>query len=534
MHITSRRTSYLLVGIALASLATACPGSGSATGPTPPDNASASPNANTASGLHARYVVLGASTSGATVAWARAIVAPDLPCPTVQSGGAIEMRARDNPHGFSVKVCETAIPLDKPASLTFDGATYSLPTASSTTPDRILVVGDTGCKSSTCAPGTLAEPFASLSAAAAKTPADVILHMGDYNYRGTGSHITVTRDGKTSQQYSYDAGDGTRKVESCLQTPKSPYFSQNAPGSSPRDNWNNWRDDFFAAAGPLLWSAPWVLARGNHELCSRAGPGWFYFLDPSSNLPGGGGQARCKATAAQGAHPFDSVTMTEPYRVDLGALHIVVVDSANACDAFATPAMASFTRAYDDQFAKLSALTPKKQNTWLVTHRPIWGVQSYEPHKSTGCTSANTLSCMNQVMQGSIESALSGALPSEISLSLSGHMHQFQSLTFQGDTRPPQVIVGNSGVSLSLYGPAGAFDATVQGTPTRGLNIGPNVTGDGKSISGHGFLDIRYRTDGTWSGVLGDPAAGTRLAVCGSEPLASGDVCQLSTGVTVP
>ena len=45
------------------------------------------------------------------------------------------------------------------------------------------------------------------------------------------------------------------------------------------DNWAVWQNDFFDPAAPLLAAAPWVLVRGNHELCRRGGHGWFRFLD---------------------------------------------------------------------------------------------------------------------------------------------------------------------------------------------------------------------------------------------------------------
>ncbi len=64
-----------------------------------------------------------------------------------------------------------------------------------------------------------------------------------------------------------------------------PLLSQNSTGNPDADAWEAWWLDFFQPAGDLLTAAPWVFARGNHELCSHAGPGWFYFLDASSELP---------------------------------------------------------------------------------------------------------------------------------------------------------------------------------------------------------------------------------------------------------
>ena len=66
------------------------------------------------------------------------------------------------------------------------------------------------------------------------------------------------------------------------------YWSQNMQGNPIPDTWAAWRDDFFMPAARLMKTAPWLLVRGSHELCSRAGPGWYYLLDPASALLGSG------------------------------------------------------------------------------------------------------------------------------------------------------------------------------------------------------------------------------------------------------
>lgn len=499
----------------------------------PSDRTAAAPADLPASAaVQARYVVLGASSSGDTVAIARAIVAESAACPRIRAADTSAMSARDNPHGFPVKVCEALVPFDSQLTLLTADAQLSLPRIKSQV-SRILVMGDTGCKSKDCPPGTPAQPFAALAAGAAPDPADVILHMGDYNYRGTGSHIEVTIDGETTEQWSYDAGDGVAEADNCLQAPTSGFLSQNAANAKPHDSWPAWRDDFFTPAGALLYSAPWVLARGNHELCSRAGPGWFYFLDPSSNLHGAGQQKSCPQPQATG-NPITSVVLNQPYRISLGSFNIVVVDSANACDAFVTPPMRDFTSAYTEQFKQISALTPQTGTTWMMSHRPLWGVQGYEPEKSSGCTADNKLSCINRVLQNALTEGLSGALPDPIQLSVAGHMHHFQSLTFTDTDRPPQLIVGNGGVALAADGPTGSFPATVQGRAAQVLDMGVAATTPQGPISGHGFLDVRLRADGQWSGRLVDTAKQADLALCGSKRAKQGGVCAFAPGVKVP
>jgi len=482
--------------------------------------------------VQGRYVVLGASPAGETVALARAIVDAGKPCPEVRGPQTLPMTVRDNPHGFPVRVCEAIVPFDVPLALETADGSLSLPTIRSRV-TRVLVMGDTGCEFSDCAAGALAQPFATMAAAAAANPPDVILHMGDFNYRGTGSRVEVTIGGQTTRQWAYDAGDGTSEGENCDQAPGSGFFSQNAANAQPHDDWPAWRDDFFAAAGNLLSAAPWVLARGNHELCSRAGPGWFYFLDPSSNLLEAGSQVHCPNPEARG-NPFESVVLSPPYRVHLGSLDILVMDSANACDSFATAAMQDFTSAYQEQFRALGALAPAHGRAWLMSHRPIWGVVAYDLNKSTGCTTGDQLGCINQVLQNALVHGLSGALPATVELSLAGHMHHFQSLTFPGTKWPPQVVVGNSGVALYGSGRTGLFQATVQDLVAEVFDIGTQVTTAQGSQAAHGFLDITLQPEGVWSGTLINPAGPLELARCGSASARQGAVCVLGPGVSIP
>ena len=46
------------------------------------------------------------------------------------------------------------------------------------------------------------------------------------------------------------------------------------------DNWWGWWADFFYPAMSLFSAAPIIAARGNHEICSRGGYGYFLLLSP--------------------------------------------------------------------------------------------------------------------------------------------------------------------------------------------------------------------------------------------------------------
>ena len=490
------------------------------------------------SALYARFVLLASPPGGETAAFARVVFdeAGGYDCPSISGRSDILMTPRHkpalNPGRFAVTVCEAAVPFGQELNVVLSDTTLSLPVAKNN-PSRILVMGDTGCKEPEtgsdggtgdhasvqgCEPGAPAQPFAKLAKAAASAePADLILHMGDYNYRGTPSKISV----KGKQEYAYDAGDGTEESEQCLQAPDSKFYSQNADKNSPHDMWETWRDDFFRPAGDLLSSAPWVFARGNHELCSRAGPGWFYFLDPSSGLPEGGGKQTSCPTPNPKAEPLTNVVINEPYRVDLESLNVIVFDSANACDAFVAPS--AFAEAYLERSAGLAKLTDGSQTSWFMTHRPIWGVQGYTAETTTGCTPNNDYSCINQTMQA----AMGRNLPEGIKLSLAGHMHHFQSLTFPAESgRPPQLIVGDGGVELSDDGiKTPSFEVQVQEKEAQARQIGKkSATG----VQGYGFLEIDYESDGSWSGVLANTAKSVTLAECGSNWPGGNSICELT------
>lgn len=503
-------------------------------GCTPP----ATGNPPPAAAVHGHFVLLG-QARGETVAYARVVLDPGYSCPSVTGGSTVlAMTTRDNDPGFPVIVCEARIGFDETLKIELQDATLDLPPVRRD-PRRIVVFGDTGCKLAKegedggCPAGSPAEPFASLARSAAQPPPDLILHMGDYNYRGTPGPIYFTerqQDGTLTQveQWPYDAGDGSTADAACEQRPGTRFWSQNAANANFPDTWEAWRDDFLSPAGELLSAAPWVFTRGNHELCSRAGPGWFYLLDPSSNLaPGGGAQERCPEVRPA-ADPVDQVVLSEPYAVDLGSLTLVVLDSANACDSFT---QATFTGRYEEQLKSIARLVAEKETAWLLSHRPLWGVTGFEADKSTGCSDENRYGCINQTLQKALDEALAGALPENVRLLLAGHMHRFQSLSFPDASRPPVVVVGTGGVALDPSPPVGALSVAVDGEVARGVATGAVVEVDAEEKEAFGFLDIQFNADGTWSGTLHDPAEELTLARCGSEQAAAGQVCELSPGV---
>ena len=345
-------------------------------------------------------------------------------CPSLTvDGGAHAMRVRAPADGkdFPVTVCEVSMP---PGARTAALAGQALPLPNPS-PRRILVIGDTGCRMK--APSYFqacndpaAWPFAQVAARAAAWRPDLVIHLGDYHYR------------------------------------ESPCPAGNAgcAGSPVGDTWQSWLADFFTPAAPLLKAAPWVVVRGNHELCDRAGQGWFRFLEPRP-------------------YPASCTDDTVSYVVPVGRTVLAVLDSSSASDDSAPPA--DVTR-YAAQLERLAASTPAY--TWLLTHRPVWGASSYDGQLSLG----------NLTLQA----AARGKIPAAVTLMLAGHIHLFGGLAFDA-RRPPIMIVGTGGTALD--------DPITQNLT--GMTIDGAKFTTGKTSHGFGYVTMEPLAEG-WRATVYD------------------------------
>jgi hypothetical protein len=406
------RLALLVVGLLAAACATAPP---AAEGP-----------------LAAAWVELG--PGGAALA--RAITGA-ASCPPLTVDGqtrSMQVRAASDGAGFPVTVCEGAIRAGA-YSASVAGQPLAVPIPS---PQRILVIGDTGCRMK--APSEFqacndpaAWPFARVAAKAAEWRPELVVHVGDFHYR------------------------------------ESPCPAGNAgcAGSPVGDTWATWRADFFAPAAPLLRAAPWVMVRGNHEECSRAGQGWFRFLDPRPLPP------KCTDDTA-------------PYVIPLGGPALAVIDSSPASDDSARPKDVARYAAQLDELAKM-----KPAYTWLATHRPVWGVVTYGGQTSTG----------NQTLQA----AMRGRLPASLTLLLAGHIHLFEGLAFE-PRRPPMLLVGNSGTALD----------TPPTQPLTGMSVDGATVTTGKTIGSFGYATLE-QTPAGWRAEVHD-LEGKMLTQCALGP----------------
>jgi hypothetical protein len=348
------------------------------------------------------------------------VITDDTACPEITVDGATSaMQLRAGPEAnYPNTVCEAAIP---PAATSASVLGQPLKLAKAQ-PERVVVLGDTGCRMKgetmqSCNDPTQ-WPFAPLAASAAQSNPDLIIHVGDYHYR-----------------------------ESPCIVDKA-----NCAGSPFGFNWASWNADFFTPARPLLASAPWVMLRGNHEDCSRAGGGYFRMLDPRPL------SAACP-------------TYTDPYALDYMDPQLIVVDNSAVNDFEIEPdQLAEYTR----QAEMINQMA--RGTTWLLLHDPLYvfGHLGVQDGKETLF-----------IDQLTMQAAFNNTYPPSVQVIMGGHIHLFQVLSF-GEGRPPSLVVGNSGTLL---------DPAIT-TPLTGQETGGKAVAYGTMIDRFGFVAMDRAGDG--------------------------------------
>ncbi len=324
---------------------------------------------------------------------ARSVVAAGGSCPVVLANGVVvanAVRAAAGPN-YPITVCAAVLP-DKTTRLTVGGVSVPPPPARV---NRIVIVGDTGCRLKgeliqDCN-DTAAWPWERVSREAAAQHPDLVIHVGDYEYRET----------------------------------PCPANNPGCAASPAGDNWEVWRLDVMAPAASLLAAAPWIVVRGNHEMCDRGGNGWFRLLDPNA-------YAGC-------------VDYTPPYRAKVPGMKLLVMDTAVSNDRRLDLKQAAV---YREQFK--SAVVGLPKGTWLVDHHPIWAV-SEGARVPKGSTTSPTL-----------QKAFEGLMPDTIDAVVSGHIHDFVAYDF-GGVRPAQLVVGNGGDAIDGISEQPGADTLIDG-----------------------------------------------------------------------
>jgi hypothetical protein len=325
---------------------------------------------------------------------ARALVNRADNCPTVEwNGAAVAMSVRD-PNRVEAygKLCESRRPFADSLKITIRlGGTVLLQQQVTSRPERIAVIGDTGCRITYYADQGCHDqktwPFATVAQSVASQQPDLILHLGDYYYREVPCLAAAT---------------------TC---PPGPYG----------DREQTWRAEFFEPARPLIARAPWVLARGNHEDCQRGGYGWSYYFGDEA--------AACDTTH-------------KPAVIRLSGLTVVNFDTAQTGNAFLVGNMESYWYGLAQTLGTMRPTTPG-QPILLMSHEPGYFV----------CASASALqTCPDSLISGiGNVRGLSDAARKNgwRTILLSGHIHAFRSIDVVTQSGQPvsQVVVGTSGAN---------------------------------------------------------------------------------------
>ncbi len=409
--------------------------------------------------LPVSYVVLGEDGH----AGARLVTADHVCPPIVIDGRALSMAVRapaetlpqrptqsspalSKPSAFPVTICEASIP---PRTKHASVLGRALPLAHRRI-DRIVVIGDTGCrlKAADNAYQACRDPaafaFAKVAAQAAAWKPDMVIHVGDYHYREN----------------------------------PCPADRQALCGGSPWGyGWDAWNADFFGPGAPLLAAAPLLLARGNHENCNRAGQGWFRLLDARPLTPG----HDCNDPTRDFEGDYSA-----PYAVPLGGgVQVVVMDLAIAGGAALAPGDPRAVQ-FRSAYGELLRLSKQAPSTIMITHKPILGF---------GALSANgkvTLTPGNQAIQSVFATETPRMFPSGVDLLLAGHIHLWEQVSFASD-HPSQFITGFSGTLEDIV-------PMPPSVPT-GASPAPGAVVDHFSswIDGFGFMTLERAGPRRWT-----------------------------------
>jgi predicted MPP superfamily phosphohydrolase len=352
------------------------------------------------------------------------------------------------PSVFPGRVCEANLP--RRARSVWLGRT-PLPVAPHVI-RRIVLIGDTGCRLKQADKAYQAcndpsqYPFARIAAAAAKLHPDLVVHVGDYLYRENPCPPDQTGCAGSPWGYGQDA----------------------------------WDADFFTPAAPLLAAAPFVVVRGNHETCVRAGQGWLRLLDPSPLVP----HRDCNDPADD-----DIGDYSPTYALSLDRdTQIAVWDSANAPPP-AKPLAPDDPRAihYAQAEREIEAIAKLKPHTFLANHHPLLAFAAAKD-KTTG---QDVLHPGNLGLQSVFLAHNPKLFPPGVDLVLNGHIHVLEQLSFGGDY-PSELVTGFSGTQEDIV------PLPAELPPTETPAPGAVVRNFSSWVDGFGFAELERVDAKTW------------------------------------
>ncbi len=363
------------------------------------------------------FVVMG--PEGA--AWARAITTSRV-CPIIvvdDVSHAMSVRAaaatvalrptasapeESKPSAFPVLTCEWRLP---PGAAAANIGILALPVPKAS-PQRVVVYGDSGCRMKRADNAWQAcndpnyWPFEKISRLAAAFKPDLVIHVGDYHYRENA--CAAAFPGCKDSVWGY--------------------------------GWDAWDADLFKPAATLLAAAPWVMLRGNHEECRRAGQGYYRFLDP---------RPLTREQSCDEAQFDLQADYSAPYAVPVGKdAQLIVFDTARASNGPLNPAEPKDAYAYQQYlkgFTTVGQLAAKPGVASLfLSHHPLLAFgPAHKPNAVNGGSGA--LISVAKVLQPV------RYYPPGIDFAIHGHIHLLEAINYRSD-HPAAMVAGIGGDNL--------------------------------------------------------------------------------------
>lgn len=390
-------------------------------------------------GIVAAYTLVVPGSIAKSHLQVRAVIANGVACPKVTktyangytSDSAMTMRNPGATTGSafaSLRACQANLP---------SGLAYArvgaigVPAKFKSKFDKIAVFGDTGCRITSkqvqnCStPSTW--PLARNAQSVAAQQPDVIFFTGDFFYR--------------------EAACPADKLSFCGGSPPPaipPAAGQKFAPISDTDY--GWVADTLIPMAPAFAAAPILVTRGNHESCFRGGNGWMLLfevkLKPDS----------CAPTAAGTSAPNNiAPTYSVDFPISAGrTLRAIMVDSNAGSNSAITPAWQALQKPAYQQANQLAA-PAKGKESWLITHRPMFGIDDINQFDKPDPTA--TPPDPGELNWTSIDQTGAAlGLTSHFNLMLASHVHVAQVVQMPG--QPAQVIFGNGGSVPDSTNPA--------------------------------------------------------------------------------
>jgi len=256
-------------------------------------------------------------------------------CPSIECDGiGIVTESRfEGSDSFSAKTCFANV--NNCSKTVYNGELKEI----KKTIKKIAIIGDTGCRikigkkdKDHNSVQNCADPNAWSAKEIAQTIAsmkpDLVVHVGDYNYREKCDNKELCEKLGITQN---DVGNG----------------------------YHIWEKDFLQPFESLLQSAPFIFVRGNHENCDRSWEGYMSMLSPYPFT-------RCKHSDT-GSRIFKNIP-EKTYKVELLGFKAVITDSAGQNDE-------SVKHSDREYFKKIfKDFKEDIKDSLFITHKPLYSL----------------------------------------------------------------------------------------------------------------------------------------------------------------